>query len=180
MWTAYRPAEGVLAGLDEADRRAPLGVLEQVSQAAIKRSAPLQVSEGRLNAHLEGVLRSRVGDEKMAAWLKLEPLRIDLQAGRALLWLRWSVAGRPVLDARVAVAVRREGEVFVAEILDGAYGRLRVPRGLLKPLRPLLADLGATLRPEIDALFEMNQIELAEDRLLLDPRFSEVAQAAVK
>ena len=180
VWTAYQPAVVTLAGLTEADERAPLGVVEQVSQAVIKRSAPLQITEGRLNAHLAGVLRSRVGDEKMAAWLKLEPLRIDLRAGRAVLWLRWTAAGRPLLDAQVAVAVRREGEAFVAEILDGAYGRLRVPRALLKPLKPLLADLGGTLRPEIEALFDMNQIEIAEDRLLLDPRFSEVAGAAVK
>jgi hypothetical protein len=43
----------------------------------------------------------------------------------------------------------------------------------------VLSHLADVLRPEIDALFAMNQIQIVDDQLLLDPRFLDsAAQAA--
>jgi hypothetical protein len=41
----------------------------------------------------------------------------------------------------------------------------------MRPLRPALISLSAVLKEEIQALFQMNQVRIAEGKLSLDPRF---------
>jgi hypothetical protein len=55
--------------------------------------------------------------------------------------------------------------------MRGAYGHLHMPRGMMRPLYPSLKALAEALDPEIRALFLMNQITIARDKLVLDPRF---------
>jgi hypothetical protein len=57
------------------------------------------------------------------------------------------------------------------QLVGGRYGQLEVPRGLLRPLQPLLRQLGSVFAEEIGALFQMNQVRVAQGRLVLDPRF---------
>jgi hypothetical protein len=174
-WVAHRPAAwGELQALDPA-KPAPLRVLDQLEQAAIKRSAPLEISEARVNEHLRTVLRPVVVWEKAAPWLRLTSPQIDLQENRATLRLRWHLGDYHVCDLTVNLAVERQADQFRVEVLDGAYGRLQVPRGLLHPAKAVLAELARVLQPEIKALFDMNQVQIAENKLVLDPRIADIA-----
>lgn len=177
---AHRPAKGApLQGL-EGEKKSTLGVLDQISQAAIKRSAPFEISEARLNEHLAETVQSRPAFNLMPTSWQMEVPRLDLHLGEATLRLRWRLANIHVCDLAVNFTVRREGKEFRCEVVDGAYGRLNVPRGLLHPAKAVLGQIADVLKPELDALFTMNQIQIAEDQLLLDPRFSESeVQAAV-
>ena len=56
-------------------------------------------------------------------------------------------------------------------MVRGSYGHLTLPRGMMRPLAPALDRVAAALKPEIDALFQMNQVKLLQDKLVLDPRF---------
>ncbi len=175
-WVAHRPADWPELQRLDPDKKPPLGVLDQLGQAAIKRSAPFEVTEARLNDHLRATVRPAMSEGPLSRWLKLElePPQIDLQNERAALRLRWRLAGRHACDLTVNLALQRDGDHFRVEILDGAYGRLNVPRGLLHPAKNALARLAGALEPEINALFQMNQVEITGDKLLLDPRFADL------
>ena len=94
-----------------------------------------------------------------------------LTKGGAELRLRWDWAGRHVTDLTVQLTLSRKNDRFVLEVTDGAYGRLNVPRGLLRPMRGLLESMADAYAPEIQAMFKMNSIQIQQDRLVLDPRF---------
>lgn len=175
VWVAHRPAGWPELQRPDPARKPPLSVLDQLGQAAIKRSAPFEISEARLNEYLHVTLAPALAAGALKRWLTLESPQIDLQEGRAALRLRWRLGGRHACDLTVNLALKREDDHYRVEITDGAYGRLRVPRGLLHPVRGALARLAAALEPEINALFQMNQVRLTEDKLLLDPRFAEKA-----
>jgi len=177
---AHRPAEWPPLQEPDTTRKPALGVLDQLSQAAIKRSAPFEISEARLNQHLAGQLKTSPGLTGAASWWRLEAPQIDLQDGRAVLRLRWLLAERHVCDLTFNLTLTQEAGQYRVEVLDGVYGRLRVPRGMLHPAKAVLVELAAALKPELEALFAMNQVVIAEDKLLIDPRFADAtAQASV-
>lgn len=179
-WVAHRPAERAALQGHEGERKPNQGVLDQLSQAAIKRSAPFEISEVRLNEYLAEKIWSRPVWEAAATWWQMEVPEIDLREGVAVLRLRWKLWKTHVCDLTVNLKLKREGSEFRCEVVDGAYGRLRVPRGLLHPAKAVMISLAEGLRPELDALFAMNQIQIVEDQLLLDPRFPDAgAQASV-
>lgn len=175
---AHLPAERRPTQKPDTERRPPMGVLDQLSQAAIKRSAPFEISEARLNEHLRRVVGSRADVPGGGEWWRMEAPELDLEEGRAELRLRWLLAERHVCDLTVNLKLAREAEVFRVEVVDGAYGRLAVPRGLLHPVKGVLAELAEVLRPELEALFAMNRLSLAEDRLVVDPRFTDPSAQA--
>lgn len=177
-WVAHRPAERSALQAQEGDRKPTQGVLDQLAQAAIKRSAPFEISESRLNEHLAESVASRPAWGVAKSWWCLEAPEVDLREGGAVLRLRWRLAEAHVCDLTVNLRLKREESEFHCEIVDGAYGRLKVPRGLLHPAKAVLSHLADVLRPEIDALFAMNQIQIVEDQLLLDPRFLDSAVQA--
>jgi hypothetical protein len=144
-------------------------LVDDLKQASIKGAGVLEVSEADLNRQLARVLSSRMAPP-LEGRVRLESVRVRLEAGRARVFLVWEVMGWRS-SAAVDLAVRRLEHVFRVEVLSGAYGRLEVPRGLMRPLTPVLRSLAAALNPEIQALFQMNQITLAQGRLRLDPRF---------
>jgi hypothetical protein len=179
-WVAHRPA--LWPALQEVDpaRKPALGVLDQLSQAAIKRSAPFEITEARLNEFLASQLKTRPMLAGTASWWHLDVPQFDLQEGLAVLRLRWHLGDRHACDLTVNLTLVQEADQFRIEIVDGAYGRLKVPRGMLHPAKAVLAELAAVLRPEVEALFAMNQVIIAEDKLLVDPRFADsTAQASV-
>lgn len=171
VWVAHRPAEWPPLQRPDPERKPPLDVLDQLGQSAIKRSAPFEITEARLNAHLRDTLHLSAGPN----WIQPQSPQIDLREDGATLRLRWLLGGRHPCDVTVNLTLHREATHYRVEILDGAYGRLRVPRGLLHPLRSTLDRLAQALEPEINALFQMNHVRLAEDKLQLDPRFTESA-----
>ncbi len=175
VWVAHRPAHWSALDTTAPPRPPPLGVFEQMDQARIKRSAPFEISEARLNQHLQQQLQPLVSEPFLARWLRAEAPAIALKNDLAELRLRWTLGGHHLTDLTVQLRVLREADSFRIDILSGAYGRLRVPRGLLHPVKPLLAQLSAALQPEIDVLFQMNHIRIAEHKLLLDPRFTDLA-----
>ncbi len=174
-WVAHRPADWPELEQADPERKPPLSVLDQLSQAAIKRSAPLEIGEARLNEYLRTALAPGMAAGRLDAWLSLQAPQIDLQEQGAALRLRWFVGARRVCDLTVNLALQREADHFRIEIRDGAYGRLKVPRGLLHPARQVLASLAAALEPEINALFQMSQVRISDNKLQLDPRFAENA-----
>lgn len=173
VWVAHRPADWQPLKEADRDRKPPLDVLDQLGQSAIKRSAPFEITEARLNAHLRETLRPVMEAGALSRWIHPDTPQINLREDIAELRLRWRLADHHACDLTVNLALRREHNQFRVEIRDGAYGRLKVPRGLLHPARAALGRLAAALEPEINALFQMNQIRIAEDKLMLDPRFSE-------
>jgi hypothetical protein len=179
-WVAHRPAEWPTLQAPDAERKPALGVLDQISQAAIKRSAPFEISEARLNQHLSTQLKSQPALAGAASWWRMEAPQVDLQEDRAVLRMRWHLAERHACDLTVNITLQQADGVFQIQVLDGAYGRLNVPRGMLHPAKAVLAHLAEALRPELDALFAMNKVKISEDKLQLDPRFIDTrAQASV-
>lgn len=174
IWVAHRPADWS-PHHELPDKPHPLGVYEQMDQASIKRSAPFEISEARLNKYLREQVEPTLSRSKLGEWIQPGPPVVALKEDLAELRLQWTIAGLRLADLTVNVAIHREEKAFRVEILDGAYGRLQVPRGLLHPVKRSLSNLATALQPEIDVLFRMNQIRIAEHKLLLDPRFTDLA-----
>lgn len=165
-WVAHRPAPLPPAG-EPAKRQRDL--LDELKQAAIKRSAVFEISEQDLNQHLARVLASQVRPP-LDRWTQFQRLVVDLQPDVLEATLVWVVAGAErTVSLRFQTA--RRDTAFEVELVGGSYGRLEVPRGLLRPLQPLLHRLGVVFAEEIGALFRMNQVRVAQGRLVLDPRF---------
>lgn len=165
-WVAHRPAAVPQAG--EPAKR-PRDVLDELKQAAIKRSAVFEISEQELNLHLARVLESSTRPP-LDRWTRFSRLAVALQPEVLEATLVWDMGGAERTVSLRFQAARGEG-AFDVELIDGSYGRLHVPRGLLRPLQPLLTQLGMVFGEEIRALFQMNQVRVAQGRLVLDPRF---------
>lgn len=173
LWVAQRPI------IDEAqpshpppptseNARRPRDVLDDLKQAAIKRSAIFEITEPDLNLHLNRVVS---GDTTtVASYVVFEHLYLRLHADEAHAILQWRVFGKPRTVSFTFRIVRLENR-FRVTLTGGSYGHLRVPRGLMRPMLPALDSIGQVLSEEIQALFQMNQIQLAEGRLVIDPRF---------
>lgn len=163
-WVAHRP--------DTAPSRPDgrvIDMADQLRQAAIKRSARLEWSEEAVDASLNARLAAAM-DPKLGEWSRFDGLAVDLSEGKARLVTRWSLLGQP-RTVSVDLGIQREGDVFEVRVLGGAYGRLKVFRGLLRPMAPFLRRLSDVFQPELEQLFKMNQITIDEGKLVLDPRF---------
>lgn len=167
-WVAHRP--GDLPAL-EAPRPGARQreLVDDLKQAAIKRSALFEVSEAELNRHLAKVVTSRM-DSPADSWATFDRLALELQPDVAHAILAWNLQGHEV-TASVGFRVDRRENTFRIQVVDGSYGRLKVPAGLMRPMLPALEKLATVLQDEIQALFQMNQIRIAQDKLILDPRF---------
>ncbi|SKA96865.1 hypothetical protein SAMN02745166_02478 [Prosthecobacter debontii] len=167
-WVAHRPV--AVAPL-EAPKPGPRvrEFVDDLKQAAIKRSAIFEISEGELNRHLAKVLTAKM-TPPADRWVKFERLAFELEPDLAHATLVWDVQGH-TSTATVDFRIRRLEDVFRVEVVGGSYGHLVVPRGMLRPLSPALEKLADVLKEEIQALFQMNQIQLAQDKLVIDPRF---------
>lgn len=133
---AHRPAQWSTLMVNAGERKPTQGVLDQLAQAAIKRSAPFEISESRLNQHLAENVTSRPSWKEATSWWRMQAPEIDLREGGAVLRLEWKLADVHACDLTVNLSLKREGDEFRGEIIDGAYGRLKVPRGLLHLRRP--------------------------------------------
>jgi len=100
-WVANRPAERSRLQSKESERKPTQGVLDQLEQAAIKRSAPFDISEARLNEHLAESVTSRPAWGGAKSWWRMEAPEVDLREGGAVLRLRWRLAEVHVCDLTV-------------------------------------------------------------------------------
>lgn len=167
-WVAHRP--GTLPPLEPPRPGArQRELVDDLKQAAIKRSAVFEISEAEINRHLAKVLTARMLKQS-GRLVQFERLAVELEPEKARIILVWNLRGH-LSTAEVDLQIQRREQVFRAEVTGGAYGHLRVPHGLLRPLNPALEKLADTLQDEIQALFQMNQIQIAQDKLVLDPRF---------
>jgi len=166
-WVAHRPADLPKAAAPSGAKVDDL--IDIMRQTAIKRAAVMEISEAEINRHLATTLAGKVPG-MLGGWVTFDGARIDLEPGRARLYLIWKVKGY-TRTASVDLAISRDDKDFLVEVLDGAYGHLQLPRGMMRPLYPSLRTLAEALDPEIRALFQMNQITIAKDKLVLDPRF---------
>lgn len=142
---------------------------EAIRQAVIKRTVVLEVTEASLNRYLAERLTGEISPTARG-WAVFEGLTVDLQEGVARFDLRWKVGGH-LQTVSVGVTVTREGDIFRVHIPGGAYGRLEVMRGFLRPMVPAFRRLGDVFETEIEHLFRMNKVEIREGKLVLDPRF---------
>jgi hypothetical protein len=140
------------------------GLENALEQALIKQVNPAELSEQSINATLAAQATPAAAGEEQPQ------LSCTLQEGECSLYLSWQLMGQPVV-ARVDLAVRREGGVFVVDVLRGAYGHLQVPRGLLMPLRPVLETLRQQHAAELAALFAIPRFRFAPGKLVLAPKF---------
>ncbi|MEZ5387306.1 MAG: hypothetical protein R3F13_17490 [Prosthecobacter sp.] len=166
-WVAHRPA--TLPPIPAEKNGKTDDILDLIRQSAIKRAAPMLVSEDDVNRHLSAILTGRM-PAKAGDWIVFDGVRIDLEPDNARLFLVWKIKGQE-RTASVDLAISRDDEEFHVEILRGAYGHLEMPRGMMRPLYPALQAVADALDPEIRALFQMTKITIAKDKLILDPRF---------
>ncbi|HEY1048299.1 MAG TPA: hypothetical protein VGE39_01035 [Prosthecobacter sp.] len=165
-WVAHRPQALPVppASTAKAD-----DVLDNLRQTTIKRAAVMVISEDELNRHLASTLTSKMKNP-FGDWAAFDGARIDLEENTARLFLVWKLKGH-TRTVRVDLAISRDADNFHVELLRGAYGHLELPRGMMRPLYPVLRAVAEALDPEIRALFQMTSITIAKDKLVLDPRF---------
>lgn len=167
-WVAHRPA--TLPPVPAAGQAAKADdVLDTLHQAAIKRAAVLTLTEDEVNRHLAATVKSRV-QNPFGDWAVFDGARIDLEPDVARLFLVWNIKGH-LRTVSVDLAISRDASNYQVELLRGAYGHLQMPRGMMRPLYPVLSAVAEALDPEIRALFQMTKITVAKDKLVLDPRF---------
>jgi hypothetical protein len=166
-WVAHRPR--ALPTVILKDHGKAVDMTDEIKQAVIKGSAEIEISETEINRHLEKVLTARMA-ASLEKSVRFEKLHFDFDPGIAHATLVWDIAGQRQ-TATMDLAITHLDKVFRVEVIGGAYGHLQVPRGLMRPLRPALISLSTVLKEEVQALFQMNQVRIAEGKLLLDPRF---------
>jgi hypothetical protein len=167
-WVAHRavpvaPVEPPKPGARQRE------LVDDLKQAAIKRSALFEVSEADLNRHLAKVLTGHL-PKPADQWVQFERLAVELEpelARATLVWKLHEHRSTVTVDFRIL----RLEKTFRVEVVGGRYGHLEVPHGMLRPLAPALEKLAVVMKDEIQALFQMNQIQIAQDKLVLDPRF---------
>lgn len=167
-WVAHRPQALPAQPVAGTNAKAE-DVLDSLRQTTIKRSAVMVISEDEVNRHLASTLTSRMKNP-FGDWVAFDGARIDLEENTARLFLVWKLKGH-IRTVRVDLAISRDADNFHVELLRGAYGHLEVPRGMMRPLYPVLQAVAEALDPEIRALFQMTRITIAKDKLVLDPRF---------
>lgn len=166
-WVAHRPADLPKVAAPSSAKADDLH--DMMRQTTIKRAAVMEVSEVEINRHLSATLSGKIPGI-LGGWAAFEGVRIDLEPNTARLFLIWKIHGH-TQTASVDLAIHRGEKDFRVEVLRGAYGHLQMPRGMMRPLQPSLQALAEALDPEIRALFQMTQITIAKDKLVLDPRF---------
>ncbi len=166
-WVAHRPADLPKAAAPSAGKADDL--LDMMRQTIIKRAAVMEISEAEINRHLATTLAGKIPGA-LGGWVAFEGARIDLEPNNARLILIWKIKGY-TRTASVDFAISRDDKDFHVVVLRGAYGHLQMPRGMMRPIYPSLEALAGALDPEIRALFQMTQITIAKDKLVLDPSF---------
>lgn len=144
-------------------------IADLLNQAAIKRSAPVEVSEADLNRYLSTTLRGAQagGSGRLVTF---ERVLVDLEPGNARVTLCWMIEGHRTTAALDLHARTKDGR-HEFEIVSGAYGRMPVARGFLTPLMPAFNALAKSCAPEIKLVSGMTKIHLVKDKLVLDPRY---------
>lgn len=168
-WVAHR-AETLPPAAPAAEKGKEADLLDDLRQASIKRAAVIEIKEADLNRYLAATLPGRLGS-KLDGWIKLVDARIDLEPGKARFIIIWDIKGYQ-RTASVDLVIQRVGAHYHVEMLGGALGHLRLPRGMMMPLEPALRVVAEALDPEIRALFQMTQITVAKDKMVLDSRFT--------
>jgi hypothetical protein len=166
-WVAHRPA--IMPTAPSASNAKADDMLDMLRQTAIKRAAIMEISEAEVNRHLAATLAARIANP-LGDWAAFDGARLDLEQGSARLFLVWKLKGH-VRTVSVDLAISRDEDKFHIELLRGSYGHLDMPRGMMRPLYPVLRAVAEALDPEIRALFQMTKITIAKDKLVLDPRF---------
>ncbi len=142
-------------------------LLSLLEQSAIKRADPLEIQEEDLNRYLAAKLAGR--PEGLPAWIVFEKALVDLEPGRAQVMLCWLLKNRRITTS-LDIELARDAKNHHATVKRGAFGRMTVDRGFLAPVLPAFAALQSACEPEIKAIFAMPKIQIAKDKLSLDPR----------
>lgn len=167
-WVAHRPANLPSPAQPKEGIRTR-DLVDELKQAVIKGNGVVEISEDELNRHLKKVLMGRIA-APLTDWVQWDSLTFRLKPEVAQMHLGWLI-GSHRSTVTLNLRVVRLDKVFRIEVLSGAYGHLEVPRGLLRPVLPALKSLATVLEEEIQALFQMNQVRVADGKLVLDPRF---------
>ena len=146
-----------------------IDIADLLGQATIKRSASIEITEADLNRYLAATLGGKQAG-RSSSILDFEKVLMDLEPGVARITLCWLVEGRRT-TASLDLHLADKSGTHRAEIVGGAYGRMRVARGFLAPVMPAYESLARTCGPEIKSILNMTKIQIAKDKLMLDPRF---------
>ncbi len=168
---SHRPADwsAVKGTVAPQGKEAPLDLLGRMEQVAWRRTAAMELTEAEVNRYLARVVSGRQ-QGPVATAAQFEQVALDFEPDSCRIIFGWKVAGRRLDSASLEFTVKREGENFVVEPHQGTYGRLPVFRGMMCALNPALQSLCDALDDEIHAVFQMNQIRFAQDKVILDPR----------
>lgn len=158
----------VKVGADATDH-APLDLVEMLGQAVIKHAALVEVKEADLNDYLARRLKP-TPQGRSSRVAQFDRLLINLEDGHCTAHLCWKVLGHTDVIS-VQFNIQRKGNDFVVEIERGAYGNLKVPRSFLTPAIPAFREVVRACQPEIEAIFKLPHLRIAEDKLVLDAKF---------
>lgn len=150
-------------------KEAPPDLLDRMEQAAWKRNAPMELTEAEVNRYLARVIAGNQGGTTATA-VQFDRLALDFEPDLCRVLFAWKVAGRATQNATLDFTLQRDGDNFVFEPRQGAYGRLPVLRGMMCALMPALDSLCVAMEDEIHTVFQMNQIRFVQDKVMLDPR----------
>jgi hypothetical protein len=190
---SHRPVS--LAGVQglEPSKGTPPDLLDRMEKSIWLRNSTLDISEADVNRYLaatvtgnqRGATSKFSGFDRVALSFRAaqpaqpaRPAQKDKPAQPAqeghpatcTVWFQWTSFHIPC-TASVEFTLRREKTNFVVEPIRGAYGRLPVFRGALATVIPACRSLCGAFEDEIKTLFQMNQITILNNKVVLDPRF---------
>jgi hypothetical protein len=178
---SHRPATMAgVQGLEPAKGTAP-DLLDRMEQSIWHRNAELNISEADVNRYLaatisgtqRGVTSKLASFDRVALHFQAAPPAQPNQPaplGSCTVWFRWTSFGGPC-TASIEFTIRRENTHYVVEPVGGSYGRLPVFRGAVAALIPACRSLTSVFEEEIKTLFQMNQITIVNNKVVLEPRF---------
>lgn len=167
----HRPVD--LSGISRQPSHAleKVDLAETISQVVIKQSGKQPLEEGDIN-HLFATRLRAQQTGITATWSRPAEVLCELHENSGTLHFRWIGLRYPhQLQAAVDFTVERQGPDLVLDITGGSYGRLRVTKALLSPLRPALQALASACQPELEALKSVPKLAIAKEKLVLDPSF---------
>lgn len=144
-------------------------IADMLTQAGIKRSAPVEIAEADLNRFLAATLSGRQAG-RTRRLIDFEKAVVNLEPGDANVILCWNLEGHQTTTSLHLRVTQEKGE-HRFEVTHGAYGRMPVARGFMAAVMPAYTALMAAMNPEIRQVLGMTKIHFAKDKLVLDPRF---------
>lgn len=156
-----------LQGLGEQSK-APVNLIENLEQTLFRKDKEFRLSEGAVNAYLQRRLQP-FSSEPLQSFFTINGVAIDFEPKQATVCLRWNVLNRWTSTASLTFQLHRDDRNYLVTPTHGKLGHLTIPRGLARLLSPTLDNLVENLRPELAAIFQMQNITFHKNEVIFNP-----------